>query len=172
MEESSDLINHMSCLRGVSPVLSNITPTLAKGYSVLVLSLGIWEIVRPRDCRSPNSSETPEKFLIEILDHLNRIAGPSLFIVWKTHGSTAHEDSNLVMRRKTLNLIQTAEKWFSSTETKHMGLAHFGAAVSRRSYGSNRIVGDLKPHWGYEARLLSIQLIGHLVLQNQVKTKN
>jgi len=166
-----DLINDMPCLRGISPILFNLTRSLEEGYSVLILSLGIWEIVRPWDCRSPNSSETPENFLIEILDNLNKIASESLFIVWKTHGSTAHEDSNLDMRQKTLNLIQTAQKWFASTAPKYMGLANFGAAVSRRSHGSNRIDGDLKPHWGYEARLLSIQLIGQLMLQNHQKCR-
>ena len=166
-----DLFNDVPCLRGISPLLFNLTRTLEEGYSVLILSLGIWEIVRPRDCRSSNTSETPEKLLIELLDSLNEISNPSLFITWKTHGSTAHEQSNLDMRQKTMSLIQTAERWFASTAPQHMGLANFGAAVSPRSHGLNRIVGDLKPHWGYEARLLSMQLIGYLVLQNQAKIR-
>ena len=164
-----DLFSDQPCLRGISPLLFNLTRTLEEGYSVLILSLGIWEVVRPRDCRSSNTSEIPEKFLIELLDSLNEISNPSLFIIWKTHGSTAHEQSNLDMRQKTMSLIQAAEQWFVSTAPKYMGLANFGAAVSSRSYGTNRIAGDLKPHWGYEARLLSMQLIGHLVLQNQAK---
>ena len=50
-----------------------------------------------------------------------------------------------------------------------MGLSDFGAAIAggERAFGWERIDGDMKSHWGTEARTLSIQMVGHLVYERQ-----
>lgn len=48
-----------------------------------------------------------------------------------------------------------------------MALADFRYAVRDRTYHAARNRGDLKPHWGLEARLLSIDMVARLVDQKQ-----
>ena len=50
-----------------------------------------------------------------------------------------------------------------------MGLADFNTAMHPRLFGKHRISGDLKPHFGVEARLLSIDMVSQLVLMSREK---
>ena len=54
----------------------------------------------------------------------------------------------------------------------YMYLVDYAKEIESRSYGTNRIVGDLPPHWGLEARLLSIQLFTHALDQSDRKDNN
>ena len=40
----------------------------------------------------------------------------------------------------------------------------FGTVISKRSYGEERIAGDMPPHYGLEARLLFAQQLLHELL--------
>jgi hypothetical protein len=40
----------------------------------------------------------------------------------------------------------------------------WGTVISKRSYGNERITGDIKPHYGLEARLLFAQQLLHELL--------
>jgi len=157
------------CFKGHSSEIQTASPFLQREYSVIVLSLGIWEIDRPWDCRTANTSETPTYFLNELLDAFELLSGSSLYIIWKTNGPSQNENKD--RGNRTIALIKNAQDWFASHNPLYMGLADFGTAAiqGNRSFDSNRISGDLKAHWGLEARRLSIQMAGHIV---QTKQKN
>ena len=44
--------------------------------------------------------------------------------------------------------------------------------MESRSYGENRIEGNLKAHYGLEARLLAIQQITHELLKSDLITRD
>ena len=136
----------------------------------MILSVGIWEVKSPGYCKSTNTSETPSYFLEELLNALQLISGPSLYIIWKTHGRDSKE--NLHQGNVSLGLINTAQNWFSTHAPSHMGLSDFGSAMNNgnRLLGQDRIMGDSTAHFGAEARTLSIQMASHLV--DRKKTKN
>ena len=129
----------------------------------MILSLGIWEVAHPWDCGTANSTETPSYFLVELLNALKLVSSQSLYIIWITQGPSDTEKNG--KGKKSLELIETAQNWFSAHKPLHMGLSDFGFVISNtnRSFGLDRISGDLKPHWGLEARTLSIQMASHLV---------
>ena len=104
----------------------------------------------------------------ELLDALEELlSGPSLYIIWKTNGPSQKESSD--RGNRTIALIQIAQDWFASHKPLYMGLADFGTAIiqGERSFYTDRISGDLKAHWGVEARRLGIQMAGHLVQTKQ-----
>jgi len=157
----------MPCFNGYSTKIRTISSFLQREYSVIILSLGIWEVDRAWDCRSANKTETPAFLLNTLLDTLELLSGSSLYIIWKTNGPSQLESGN--RGKGTIALIKNAQDWFASHNPLYMGLADFGTVViqGNRSFDSNRIQGDLKPHWGLEARRLSIQMAGDLVERKQ-----
>ena len=147
-------------------LLPNMTALLRR-YSVVVFSLGVWEVARAWDCRSANATETANFVLTHLLEDLNAVSSSQLFIIWKTHGSSATEEDNQQQRNSTLKLAQTATDWFQRRKPPFMGLADFNTAMHPRLFGKHRISGDLKPHFGVEARLLSIDMVSQLVLMSR-----
>jgi hypothetical protein len=140
---------------------------LLSEYSVVILSVGVWDTMTIH-CKTTNVSETPSYFVEELLEGVGLVAGPSLYIIWKTHGAGQGEKNQ---GNETLAMIQTARHWFSTHKPLHMGLSDFGSAMinSNRTFGENRIVGDNTAHWGTEARTLSIQMASHLIVQMKQK---
>lgn len=132
-------------------------------YSILILSLGIWDIARLRDC-DPSMNDPSER-LTNVLNTLDKHSGPELYILWKNHGPGASMDAF----RKSEKLNHVAKIWFLEHQPKYMDLVDFGGAVlsGNRTYGDDRITGDLRVHWGLEARLLSIQMITHALHMKQ-----
>jgi hypothetical protein len=47
----------------------------------------------------------------------------------------------------------------------------WGTVISKRSYGNERIAGDMKPHYGLEARLLFAQQLLHELLAAEQRQK-
>ncbi|VEU44651.1 unnamed protein product [Pseudo-nitzschia multistriata] len=150
------------CFQGIPWMLrqDDIVHTIESNYSVLIISMGIWEVTRAWDCRIEGL--TSSSVLTEALDALERLSGPELFVVWKTHGPVAGEKD---LGAETVKLQSVARRWFESNRPEHMDLSDFGGVVldGNRSFGEERLVGDLKPHWGATARTLSIQMASNSV---------
>ena len=140
-----------------------MTSLFQREYSIVILSLGIWHVARSWDCRTGNDTETSSYVLVELLNALKLVSSPSLYIIWKTHGPSSTEAND--KGKKSLELIEIAQNWFSTHIPLHMGLSDFGFVITNtnRTFGEDRISGDLKPHWGLDARTLSIQMASHLV---------
>mmetsp|Transcript_16641 Transcript_16641/g.18337 ORF Transcript_16641/g.18337 Transcript_16641/m.18337 type:complete len:397 (+) Transcript_16641:42-1232(+) len=132
-----------------------------RDYSVLILTMGIWEIVDGlSSLHVPNSNATHK--MVEVLDRLHRISGPSLFVIWKTNGPSTGEYGDGAVR--THSYITTARQWFEKQQPTYMDILDFGGEVL---YGGrsldNRIKGDTHAHYGLEARTLSLQMATDIV---------
>ena len=131
---------------------------IEREYSVVILSQGIWEVTRPWDCRIPNV--TAATLVVAVLENLRALSGPSLFVIWKTHGPHPNHKNTQTLGEGIITAIRT---WFLEEQPPYMDLADFRWALRDRSFGPLRIKGDLKPHWGLNARLLSIEMISHII---------
>ena len=157
----------LNCLCEVTSTLTNHTELLQREYTTLILSVGVWEVVRPWDCRG-TGSEGGILELVKVLNMLHQMSGPSFFIVWKTHGHAGGSTGGQL--EKSQNVTEVTRRWFSEKEPEYMDLADFELAVNKRQHGVNRINGDRKPHWGLEARLLSIDLMSRAVKSKQKRS--
>lgn len=157
------------CFKNILSQVRNKTSLLQREYSVMILSVGIWEVVAPHHCITANTSETPYYFLEELLNALQLISGPSLYIIWKTQGPSERETND--KGKQSLKLIETAQNWFSTHSPSHMGLSDFGSEMNNgnRIFGQDRMIGDSSEHFGVEARTLSIQMASHLVYRKNEK---
>lgn len=50
---------------------------------------------------------------------------------------------------------------YHDTSQNNVTVVDWGTVISKRSHGDLRIVGDLNPHYGFEARLLFAQQLLH-----------
>ena len=159
------------CFRQVNQILTDdlIASRLAKDYSILIFSLGIWETVRPFDCGGHGL-----QYIVPALDALKEFAiqNPSIKFVWKTHGGS-RDDGSSYQRSLMVHSIQNSIRgWFNNNGIDdwnddlnqkmippNLMLADFALEIQNRTYGESRIKGDVAPHFGIEARTLSIQLI-------------
>merc|ERR1719203_732679 len=142
---------------------------LSKMYDVLVVATGIWEVERPWECRKPNV--TLEERLVDTLSMLKRISSPHLQVIWKTLGGTAWGTTKSQMKEAVETINAITRKWFMDQQQHddddgpllNMHLMDWGKQILPRTYGGKRIPGDLKPHWGTEARTLTIQMITQIL---------
>ena len=100
--------------------------------------------------------------VVEVLENLRALSGPSLFVIWNTHGPHPNYKKTQTLGEKIITAIRT---WFLEEQPPYMDLADFRWALHDRSFGPLRIRGNLKAHWhwGLNARLLSIEMISHIV---------
>ena len=103
---------------------------------------------------------TAATLVVEVLENLRALSGPSLFVIWNTHGPHPNYKKTQTLGEKIITAIRT---WFLEEQPPYMDLADFRWALRDRSFGPLRIRGDLKAHWGLNARLLSIEMISHIV---------
>ena len=115
------------------------------------------------------SFETISNHQEELMDFLWELSGPSMFVIWKTHGPKNNQ--TILQEQTEQKLVNRTRDWFAEKQPKYMDLADFNLAIRERSYGTNRIEGDLPPHWGFEARLLSIELISDILRRKQERQR-
>ena len=147
-----------NCFSSTLSRLKEHKELLQREYSVMILSQGIWEVVQKKDCTIPNVTDT---MVVEVLESLRALSGPSLFVVWKTHGRPDFRHPNT----PTLDeeIIAAVRNWFVEEQPPYMDLSDFRWVVRDRSYGALRNRGDTPSHWGLNARLLGIEMISHIV---------
>jgi hypothetical protein len=144
---------------------SNITA----GVDIIIISLGIWEAIRPWDCKERN--ENPRSMLQrqnDTISLLEKLQSPRRSIVWRTSGfmaeastSGAKEDFVTEMNRKAMDQIEEFTPGVNRSPKSASNLTYvdWGGAVHPRSFGEARIMGDMKPHYGLEARYVLIQMM-------------
>jgi len=163
-------VSNTACFLGLKDLIQkeNTNVTIRSNYTVLVVSLGIWEVVRP-DCNDPTTTRAERQR--QALEALHAFSGPDMFIVFKTVGPSDTESGNLGLA--SWELIRGAEEWFLDVQPEYMDLVDFGREIleANRTFGSERIAGDLKPHWGFAARAMSNGMVAHAVLLNQERRR-
>jgi len=157
-----DLMIRSNCLKQTITLLEEHKAMIEREYSVMIVSQGIWEVIKPWDCRIQNVTAATR--VVEVLNNLRALSGPSLFVIWKTHGPHPNHINTPTLGE---GIIAAVHNWFLEEQPSYMDLADFRSAVRERTFGALRIKGDLIPHWGLDARLLSIEIISHVVEKKQ-----
>ena len=128
--------------------------------------MGIHEIKRPRDCiKNRTAGDTIETRINITLDRLEQVTYPTIQVLWKTTGN--FQNINAEQQRNLDLLNNAAREWFRSKNPQNMHLIDWEKQIKPRSDDRNRIsagiMGDLPPHWGWEARILTAQMVTHAV---------
>jgi hypothetical protein len=122
---------------------------------LLVIAAGIWESARPGDCR--DSSRTREKVWEDTMAAVRRIQTqrPEMTIIWRTSGFHADMDQS--------PLIHALNNYFmdqlDAMANPKITYVHFGGAIEPKSYGRDRLVGDMNAHYGPIPRIVLAQMI-------------
>lgn len=77
----------------------------------------------------------------------------------------------LVHHIKQYSMQLTAAQHRVPKRDTNFTIVDWGTVVSTRSFGKERITGDLKPHYGLEARLLFAQQLLHELLLASLKER-
>ncbi|KAG7365390.1 hypothetical protein IV203_038593 [Nitzschia inconspicua] len=148
-----------SCFTSISDFVNETT--FASFYSIVIFSLGIWEVVKEDAC--PNSGLDSLSHSLSLLQDFSERTQTT--IIWKTHGGSSKEDKK--QRNLTRSIQRRARKWFETHQPRNMILVDFGTQVAPRTYGDNRISGDSYNHFGADARTLSLQMITDAIYTKQ-----
>lgn len=121
-------------------------PRLTPRVDVLVVATGIWEVLRPSDCQYRNM--TLRDKLQATRDALAELQVP---VVWRTTGYAQDEDSRSivdVLNRDARTIFPNVVDW--------------AGAMEPRSFGPDRIKGDIPAHYGLTARFVFMQQLANL----------
>jgi hypothetical protein len=145
---------------------SNITANV----DIIIISLGIWEAIRPWNCKD-KESENPRSMLQiqnETISLLEKLQSPRQTIVWRTSGfmnsGKKMEKFVIDMNGKAMDKIEEITSGRVSRRPNNSTISNltyvdWGGAIHPRSFGKVRIEGDIKPHYGLEARYVLVQMI-------------
>ena len=133
---------------------------MTQDYDVLFVVMGIWEIVRPWDCQYQTTT-TLDRIHTALMS-LHSMASPTLTIYWKTTGPAAKFTVSEAAKFSAMN--DFVRQWFQNQQPRYMHLIDWAKQIRPRSFGTDRITGDLRSHWGLEARTLAAQMFTHAVL--------
>jgi hypothetical protein len=161
------ILKEESCLKGLELFIrdelsgkSNITADV----DIIIISLGIWEAIRPWDCKERNENGSSPRSMLQIqndtISLLEKLQSPQRTIVWRTSGfmaTGAKEDFVVEMNAKAMDQMEEIASRVSRSPNSRSNLTYvdWGGAVHPRSFGTARI----KPHYGVEARYALVQMI-------------
>jgi hypothetical protein len=157
-----------ACFRDIATLAASddIKKEITKDYSLLIVSLGVWETVRKNDCTDKNNTSisfpnSTYESLTKALDDLCRLQGPSLAVVWRTSGFQDNDIAGNVyledINERSMGHIDSFNE--ANRGNSNITYVDWGTEVLPRSNGVERIKGDIRPHYGLEARLLFLQLL-------------
>jgi hypothetical protein len=135
---------------------SEDTLNITQNMDLIVVALGIWEVLRPWDCKADNRT----------LENITAAAIHSVYqfersthkrIIWRTSGYPDHgptfSDAVTKINDMVMDMID------QTTDNTHFSYLNWGGAVQPRSKPGERIAGDVKAHYGLEPRLVLIEMI-------------
>lgn len=131
-------------------------------YDLVVLSSGIWESVRKEDCNmyiKVNQTSTVKATLDmkvdALLNKLSETSSSKLQAVFRIPGFDARFPNDTVMLT-----IGDKMRIFNEAGT-NLTFVDWQNVIAKKSFGDERIEGDIPPHYGLEARLLFLQQLFH-----------
>jgi hypothetical protein len=147
-----------------------IRKKITTDYSLLIVSLGVWETAKKDHCASNHDdrNKTATSFpnstyqsLSNALDAMCQLQGPSLTVVWRTSGFQDKDDvGNMYLKdfnERSIGHIDSFNK--ANIGSSNITYVDWGEEIWPRSNGEDRIKGDIDAHYGLEARLLFLQLL-------------
>lgn len=164
-----DLVNGTTTgLRDLSSMVKNHRLDF-QDYSLLVVSAGDDDILNMPANRSELGVINSElkKSLVEALNALHEISGPSLFVIWKTSWPFILDNYN-DERQRIEEFAETARDWFQEKKPKYMDIADFGSAMTKGGRRSGHVANRKElnmyrtnPSTTLHFRLLIAQIISH-----------
>jgi hypothetical protein len=149
--------------------------TMTKNVDLIVVSLGIWEFMRPHDCKDRSGKNRTTNMLVNDTITLLEQFQSSKTIVWRTSGFALEDSLNVTMsmNEKAMDLIDSfslalprprqQQSQISTNAVTNLTFIDWGGAMLTRSFGDDRIQGDFVPHYGVEARHAALQMITNQV---------
>ena len=166
-----DMVNYV-CYSQVEHIFrqdEDNLPFLARvkqNYDLVVIANGIWEVARTESCTAKEvTNSTAEDRLERLLRNIQNASSPELQIAFRTSGFDHREGDGIVW-----DLIHHSNEFFQNVsanaadrgdEMSNLTLVDWGSVIFKRSFGVDRIEGDIPPHYGLEGRLLFIQQLMH-----------
>jgi hypothetical protein len=142
---------------------SNIT----ENFDTIIIAMGNWDIMSPKEERSNILSN-----MTAVIDALGKLAIGKT-IIWRTSG---FQDDNRTMDESFFELNKKAVDQINSIATRlkqenntvsNLTCINWSGAIFPRSFGSDRIAGNTKHHYGLEARLVLMQMITNHLASRQ-----
>ena len=155
------------CLQEVRSILSE---EISKGgivtpdFDLIIVSVGIWHQMKPKHC--PMQNETIYEVVYDITRLMNELTTiqPRLKILWRTSGWAQKRpvSTQLIVQHVNNAIMESVDKSNSEHNNKdRISYVDWGGAIAPRSYGIDRIKGDMVAHYGVEPRLVLIQMIAN-----------
>jgi hypothetical protein len=141
---------------------------MTKSVDLIIVSLGVWEQVRPQDCKDRSGkNRTTHAVLNDTIALLEQFQSSGTLIIWRTSGFRAKNSKKFLvdLNEKAMDVIDdfSLKQQSSRNATSNLTYVDWGGAVLTRSFGQDRIQGDEAPHYGVEARHAAIQMITNQV---------
>lgn len=167
-------------------------------YDTIIFGMGIWEGVRARDC-SKNLNATYDlsqrvDLLLRSLAEMSAVSKKNIQIVLRTPGFQQDHSGDAAMwhlnekfknfahRRRIpgQNLLEKDDRdvvgrdlnetvYSKTNQNAKITVVDFGTVIWKRSFGNDRIIGDMKPHYGLQARLLFAQQLLHELTKEELE---
>jgi hypothetical protein len=137
---------------------------MTKNVDLIIVTVGVWEQVRPKDCKDKSGkNRTTNALLNDTIALLEQFQSNGTMIVWTTSGfrEKISEEFLVDLNEKAMNEIDdfSLKHKSSNNATSNLTYIDWGAVALPRSYGQDRIKGDMLPHYGIEARHAAIQMV-------------
>lgn len=159
-----------TCFHSVELVLQSEldgTTNMTADVDVIILSLGIWEVVERKTCNMVDvvkqEQQGHERTPVERLDHALDLAArftakTGKLIVWRTSGYGGYRFTikGVDMYNRTMNAI---DHNLATTNNSNLLYVNWGDAVGPRSFGPDKLAGDIPAHYSEEARVVLVQMI-------------
>jgi hypothetical protein len=141
---------------------------MTKSVDVIIVSVGVWEAYRPKDCKDRSGKNRNTNTLMkDTIALLEQLQSSGTVIVWRTSGFGEPKYKKFLVdfNEKAMDLIDnfSLKQQTSNNSTSNLTFVDWGGAVLTRSFGHDRIKGDIVPHYGVEARHAGIQMITNQV---------
>lgn len=107
----------------------------------------------------------------ETMTRVAELSSDQRTIVWRTNGFSStgdNTDVSLELNRLVRERFE-AEAERDVGERSNMVLLDWGNAIYPRSFGDDRIVGDIPYHYGLEARLAGIQMLMNVLVERDAE---
>lgn len=143
--------------------------TAANNADIIVVAMGAWELESPHICARSSPLPMKEKVdrVIQVLHKFQRKTGKK--IIWRTSSFIAGNSSSgasvvaRLMNARAIEQIHKIQRNDTTCRTSGLSYVDWATAVEPRSFGTDRIKGDIPPHMGFEARMVLLQqLTNHL----------
>lgn len=129
--------------------------TLTKSVDTLIIASGVWHAARPIECVDRRDKYEVLNDTLQSIAELAQ-ARPSLTILWRSSG---YSDSHASEVLDGINKI--ARVFIESSRVNNIKYIDWAAAIGPRSFGEDRIAGDLATHYGLQPRLVLAQMIAN-----------